>query len=119
MDNIKQNGGVRKTPDPEDQRLKSNSFTHAGESNNMLGVKLEKDAQMAKLQNASSRGKLTSQPSIDELTGRKLKDVVALNKNLTPRERHEGALLRIERVIHLQNVFLFYSLSYNQNQSAH
>jgi len=118
MDNIKQNGGVRKTPDPEDQRLKSNSFTHAGESNNMLGVKLEKDAQMAKLQNASSRGKLTSQPSIDELTGRKLKDVVALNKNLTPRERHEGALLRIERVIHLQNVFLFYSLSYNQNQSV-
>lgn len=77
-------------------QLKSNSFTSLNEGSS-AGAQLEKEDSFTNysLQNATSRGRFSCQPSFDESTGQKFKT----NMKLTPRERREGALERLNEII--------------------
>ena len=108
MDNIKKNGHLKVSE--EENRTKSNSFT---EGKNLLSPAASSasfDATVAKLNNASSIGHLSSQASLEDLSGKK----VISNDNLTPRERRDAALQEMNDVrISFFFFFPFFVCSYS------
>ena len=83
--------------DDDKNRLKSSSFSSVDGDNKLNVVHHEKEATVSMLKKASSTAKITSHPSIDNITGKKSKNHVDAN-DLTNSQRREGALYKMEEV---------------------
>ena len=104
MDDIKNKDGKEgdlKIDSEKENRAKSSSFTEGKDSLSPASAS-SFDATVAKLNNASSVGHLTSQSSTDDLTnggraGRK-DEAFCKNDHLSARQRRDGALHQMKKV---------------------
>ena len=104
MDDFQLDNGQLKDSTVDYQNLKSKSCTNVNKDASSA-MPLEKEATFSKLQNSSPRGRYMSQPSVDERTGRKLKEVFTA-ENCTPKMRRELALMHLNKVRKLFALFL-------------